>query len=673
MNQSPTKTPPAGPPDPKPPDNQGRMPQLSGRRWLVVLAVVLIFDAIFYYAQLSGSSSASTTTLSYSAFVKRVKADSVKNATITGTQVAGDFKTPYKLSGKTYTHFKTTIAPELVSSVVPLLQRHGITITLKTDSPPAWLGVLSVILQALPLLLLVGLFVFGARQAQQQTQGIFGAGRSRAKLYTEERPSTTFGDVAGVESAKSELREIVHFLKDPTVYLRLGAHIPKGVLLVGPPGTGKTLLARAVAGEANVPFFSISATEFIEMFVGVGASRVRDLFDKAKQASPAIVFVDEIDAIGGARGGAGPFGPSNDERDQTLNQLLVSMDGFEPNEAVVILAATNRPDILDPALLRPGRFDRQVVVDPPDRQGREAILAVHTRNIPLAANVDLGAIARGTPGMSGADLANLANEAALTAARVDRPQVTQEDFEVALDRITLGLKGSPLMNEEERQTVAYHEAGHALVGFSLPNVDPVNRITITPRGRSLGVTQFLPLDDRRNYRRDYLLDRMAVGLGGRSAEEVVFEDITSGAENDLQAVTHIARQMVTQLGMADELGPTYLGGANDNALGGRGYNPYEPKEYSDETAHRIDMAVTRLVNEAHQRAVSILTANRPALDAVAGALVQDESLDRDQFAAIIEETRPALTGATITAGHDGQSSGQKPGTQRASEPITQET
>ncbi|HEY8685187.1 MAG TPA: ATP-dependent zinc metalloprotease FtsH, partial [Chloroflexota bacterium] len=418
-------------------------------------------------------------------------------------------------------------------------------------------------------------------------------------------------------------------------YLRLGARIPKGVLLVGPPGTGKTLLARAVAGEAKVPFFSISATEFVEMFVGVGASRVRDLFDRARKAAPCIIFVDELDAIGGYRGTRGPVGGgSNDEREQTLNQLLVSMDGFEPNEAVIVLAATNRPDVLDPALLRPGRFDRQVEVDPPDRQGREAILKIHTRHIPLASDVDLGDIARATPGMSGADLANLANEAALAAARRGESQVTRANFDEALDRITLGLEGAPLMDEEERRTVAYHEGGHALVAFMLPNVDPVNRITITPRGRSLGVTQFLPVDERRNYRRDYLLSRMAVGLGGRAAEEIVFTDITSGAQNDLQQVTGIARTMVTQLGMADELGPVYLSGSGDNALSGRIYNPWEPKEYSEETGRVVDQAVERLVGGAHDRALETLRTNRAALDAIAAALLQEESLDRDQFTAI---------------------------------------
>ncbi len=494
-------------------------------------------------------------------------------------------------------------------------------------------------LQGLPFLLLIGLFYFGTRAAQRQQQGVFGFGRSQAKLYNEERPSITFADVAGVEAAKGEVSEVVDFLRHPMKYHNLGARIPKGVLLTGPPGTGKTLLARAVAGEASVPFFSISSTEFVEMFVGVGASRVRDLFDKARQASPAIMFIDEIDAIGGRRGSrSGGFG-TNDERETTLNQILVSMDGFEPNEAVIVMAATNRPDVLDPALLRPGRFDRQITLDLPDRRGREAILRIHTRMLPLGPDVRLPELAQATPGMSGADLANLANEAALTAARKDRSKVTRADFDEALDRVTLGVEGAPLMNEEERRTVAYHEGGHALVALMLPNVDPVHRVTITPRGRSLGVTQFRPVDDRRNYRREYLVNRMAVGLGGRSAEEVVFEDITSGAQNDLQQVTRVARAMVTELGMSDELGVVYLGSASDGE-----YNPFEPKEYSDETARRVDEAVLALVDAAHHRARTILTENREALDAVADALLHEESLTRDELTAVVN--RHLLPGAS---------------------------
>jgi cell division protease FtsH len=616
--------------------------RFSGRSWLITLALVIIFDLIFYLPAMNNSSAGPQTTLSYSTFLAQVRANNIATAQVSTDNVNGKFRTPYRTSSNStsFQRYSTTLLPVNDPNLVPLLEQHVVQITGQSTTTPFWLTALSLVLQALPLLFLVGLFYVGARMARSQQQGAFGFGKSRAKLYTEERPSTTFADVAGVESAKAELQEEVDFLRNPAKYRKLGARIPKGVLLVGPPGTGKTLLARAVAGEAHVPFFSISATEFVELFVGVGASRVRDLFDRARASAPSIVFVDEIDAIGARRGGVGPLGGGNDEREQTLNQLLVSMDGFEPNEAVIVLGATNRPDVLDPALLRPGRFDRQVVVDLPDRAGREAILRIHTRHIPLDPSVNLSAIAAATPGMSGADLANLANEAALAAGRRGGATVTQADFDQALDRITLGAPGAALMDEEERRTVAYHEGGHALVALFLPGVDPVHRVTITPRGRSLGVTQFRPVDDRRNYRRDYLLDRMAVGLGGRSAEEVACEEITSGAQSDLQEVTRVARTMVTQLGMAEELGPEYFGGS-DGAVGGRGYVPWEPKEYSDETAQRIDEAVHRLIEEAHQGARDIISAHRASLDAVAATLMREESLDGERLREIVNATLPS--------------------------------
>jgi len=627
------------------PSNQPppRRPRLSGRVWWSVVAITFLFNLIFYYSASRQTTSGPQTPINFSTFTAQVNAHNVGTASFAGNTLSGNFRHPYKDSkGKTYTRYTTTILPELISSMVSSLNRDHADVTLENQTPPAWVGLLSIVLQGLPFLLLVGLLYFSTRMARQQQQGVFGFGRSSAKKYTEERPSTTFADVAGVEAAKEELREVVDFLRDPQKYLKLGARIPKGVLLIGPPGTGKTLLARAVAGEANTAFFSISSTEFVEMFVGVGASRVRDLFERAKAAAPAIVFVDELDGIGGQRGRGGPMGGgTNDEREQTLNQLLVSMDGFEANEAVIILGATNRPDVLDQALLRPGRFDRQVVLDPPDRKGREAILKIHTRQIPLASDIDLTAIAQITPGMTGADLANLANEAALTAARRGEADVNRADFDTALDRITLGSEGAALMDGEERRTVAFHEGGHTLVAMLLPNVDPVHRVTITPRGRSLGVTQFRPIDERRNYRRDYLMDRMAVGMGGRAAEEVACGEITSGAQNDIQQVTRMARAMVTQLGMSDELGPTYFGGGGDDALGGQPYNPWAPKEYSEETARRIDEVVEKLVEEAHQRAVSALSEHRAALDAIAAALVHEESLNRDQLAAIVNDHLPA--------------------------------
>lgn len=612
---------------------------MSGRGLLITLGLFLVVDLLFYGRYLNQAQSPIQVT--YRTFLNQLHAHNLKpDIDVSSSQVCGSFKKPYLHNNTHYAKYCSDILGQVVSSVSKMLQSKGLLKDFQPASVPAWESILNLGLTFLPLLFFVGLIVFFMRAARQQSQGIFGFGQNRGKLYTEDRPSTTFSDVAGVDAAKNELTEVVDFLKQPAKYHKLGAHIPKGVLLVGPPGTGKTLLARAIAGEANVPFLAISATEFVELFVGVGASRVRDLFTRAKAVAPSIVFIDEIDAIGGSRAGRGPMSGGNDEREQTLNQMLVSMDGFEPNEAVIVLAATNRPDNLDPALLRPGRFDREVVVDPPDRKGREAILKIHSRNIPLAGSVNLGRVAQMTPGMSGADLANLCNEAALSAARKNKGEVTEQDFTYALDRVTLGLEGSPLMNEEERRTVAYHEAGHALVAFCLPNVDPVSRITITPRGRSLGVTQFLPVDDRRNYPREYLVNRMAVGMGGRSSEEIVFDDITSGAQNDLQMVTNVARTMVTQLGMAPDLGPTYLGGAGDDSLHGRPYNPFEPKEYSDTTAAKIDEAVSRLVREAHERALEILSQQRKALDAVAGALLKEESLDRDEFTSVVNAHLP---------------------------------
>ncbi len=631
-------SPPTGGVDDPSARNKNQRPGMSNRMWWLFVLGFVIFNLFFYGARMAaGNQTNPSVALSYSAFVSQIRAGNIAIANVTTDTVDGTFRHPYKdpATGKTFSHYNTSLVSQLVSTVVPMLEKHGARVNLQSQAVPAWANVLGLFLQSLPFLLLIALFYFGTRAARQQQQGIFGFGRSRAKLYTEEQPRTTFDDVAGVEAAKNELKEIVDFLRDPAKYHRLGARIPKGVLLVGPPGTGKTLLARAVAGEAHVPFFSISSSEFVEMFVGVGASRVRDLFEQAKAASPAIVFVDEIDAIGGRRGGpgAGRVG-ANDEREQTLNQLLTSMDGFEPNEALIVMAATNRPDVLDPALLRPGRFDRQVTLDPPDRRGREAILKIHTRHIPLAPDVDLAAIAQATPGMTGADLANLSNEAALNAARKGESAVQQADLDEALDRITLGSEGSPLMDEQERRTVAYHEGGHSLVALLLPNVDPIHRVTITPRGRSLGVTQFRPLDDRRNYRRDYLISRLAVGMGGRAAEEIACGDITSGGQNDFQQVMRMARAMVMQLGMSDELGPAYFGG-DDDAVNGLTYTPWEPKDYSDETADRIDRAVLRLVSEAHERAREVLTQNRAILDEIAAGLMRDETLDAEELQTIV--------------------------------------
>src|SRR5690606_5673986 len=471
-----------------------------------------------------------------------------------------------------------------------------------------------------------GFFIWSARRAQGQMGNVFGFGRSQAREYNAERPQVTFADVAGQDNAKQELEEIVDFLKEPDKYVALGARIPRGVLLVGPPGTGKTLMARAVAGEANVAFFSLAASEFVEMFVGVGASRVRDLFKRAKENAPSIIFIDEIDAVGRRRGTG--LGGGHDEREQTLNQLLAEMDGFDQNESVIILAATNRADVLDPALLRPGRFDRQVTVGAPDRKGREAILRIHVKGKPLADDVNLSDIAKATIGFSGADLANLANEAALHAARAARKRITMRDFSDAFERIVLGIKSPPLANEHERRLTAYHEAGHALVAALTPHADPLFKITIVPRGQALGVTTFLPEDDRRNYSKSQLLARIYVGLGGRAAEEIVLGEVSTGALGDIRQVTNIARRMVTQFGMSEKLGLVDLSHEEDQPF--LGYSIQRNVPYSDETLAEIDKEIKRIISEAYDHVVSLLKSNRGKLDALAEELLNNEIVERER-------------------------------------------
>ncbi|MDX2163151.1 MAG: ATP-dependent zinc metalloprotease FtsH [bacterium] len=520
-----------------------------------------------------------------------------------------------------YSAFNATQLPINDPELAATLRQNGVTLVGQFNQPNL---LLSILLNFAPFLLLLGFLIWSARGAQRQMTGVFGFGRTQAREYNREKPKITFVDVAGQEAAKSELVEIVDFLREPDKYIALGARIPRGVLLVGPPGTGKTLLARAVAGEANVAFFSIAASEFVEMFVGVGASRVRDLFNKAKASAPSIVFIDEIDAVGRQRGAG--LGGGNDEREQTLNQMLAEMDGFDQTESVIVMAATNRPDVLDPALLRPGRFDRQVTVALPDRQGRHDILKVHTRGKPLASDIDLMALARATIGFSGADIANLANEAALSAARGNRKKITSRDFSDAFDRIVLGTQSPPLSNENERRVVAYHEAGHALVAALTPGTDPVFKVTIVPRGQALGVTAMLPEDDRRNYSRTELLKRMVVLLGGRAAEQVTFGEITSGASNDLRRVTQMARQMVAQLGMSDRLGQVNFG--DDERQPFLGYSLSQGRNYSEETASQIDAEVRRLVDESYDEALALLQANRDKLDNLANELLTNEIVER---------------------------------------------
>jgi cell division protease FtsH len=610
----------------------------SWLRWLIFLIVI---NLLFYAPLLFGSASGGPTiNLSYTNFLQQVELSNVKDVTLTGNAVSGDFKTPLKQtsSGTTtsYTRFTSYVPETGDPSLLPTLEKNAVQVTAQPVQIPWWQTALTILLNALPVLLLLyfGYMTLRSVSQSQQGGGLFGVGRSRAKLYNEERPSTTFADVAGADEAKADLQEEIEFLREPQRYLAIGAHIPKGVLLVGPPGTGKTLLARAVAGEAGVPFYSASGTDFVELFVGVGASRVRDLFEQAKKNAPCIIFVDEIDAIGRTRSGASAFA-SNDEREQTLEQLLVEMDGFESNQAVIVLAATNRPDVLDPALLRPGRFDRQVTIDLPERRGREAILTIHARNVPLASDVNLEDLARVTPGFSGADLENLVNEAALSAARRGSAQVSRQDFENALDKLQLGGKREALMDERERRTVAYHEGGHALVAAVLPDLDPLYKVTIVPRGRALGVTQFRPEEDRRNLPRTYLLERLAVALGGRSAEELALGEITTGAENDLKAASQLARRMVTEWGMGEHNGPVVYDLADGNSYLSQPQPEGHPRVYSEATASRLDAEVERLMTDAHQQARSVLTEHREVLDRLAQALLQEEVLERDQVLAIV--------------------------------------
>jgi cell division protease FtsH len=522
------------------------------------------------------------------------------------------------------------------------LQAENVMLEIKPPSP--WLGVATALGYILPFVILAGVFWFVFRQAQGSNNAALSFGKSRARMFTGDQPSVTFQDVAGVEEAKEELSEVVEFLREPEKFISLGARIPKGVLLVGPPGTGKTLLAKAVSGEAGVPFFSISGSEFVEMFVGVGASRVRDLFDQAKRHSPCIVFVDEIDAVGRQRGAG--LGGSHDEREQTLNQMLVEMDGFDTDTNVIIMAATNRPDILDPALLRPGRFDRRVVLDRPDMRGREAILRVHTKGKPLSTDVDLSVLSRSTPGFVGADLENLVNEAAILAARRNKKVIGQPEMEEAIERVIAGPeRKSRLISEEEKRIVAYHEAGHAVVMNVLPQADPVHKVSIIARGMTGGYTLTLPEEDRTLMPRKKLMADLIGLLGGRAAEELVFDDITSGAANDLERVTRVARSMVTRLGMSDRLGPMVYGQKEELIFLGREIS--EQRDYSESVAEEIDAEVRGIVNEAYERARQTLVEYRDKLDAVAQRLLEVETISREEFEAIFPPPYPKNSGTPV--------------------------
>jgi len=609
----------------------GQTPQRGPgiNRWLLIIVLVML--GIYAYSYLNPANTSNTSNrdeLTYSSFYSQINDGNIKTAVFNGqTDITGQFQHPV---GQ-YTQYHVIQLPNGDNQLPQLLLSKGaVVISQPPQDNSFWLNLLIALI---PWVLVIGLFVFLTRRAGQGQQGIFSFGKSRAKLILEDRPTTTFADVAGVDESKYELQEVVEFLKTPQKFQRLGGKIPRGVLLVGPPGTGKTLLARAVAGEAGVPFYSMSGSEFVEVLVGVGASRVRDLFDQAKKAAPSIIFIDEIDAVGRQRGTSIN---SNDEREQTLNQLLVEMDGFDTHQAVVVIGATNRPDGLDIALLRPGRFDRRVTVDRPDWNGRLAILKIHSRDVPLGPDVDLLTIARSTPGMVGADLANLVNEAALLAARRNLDRVTQKCFTEALDKILLGAERPLVLSEEDLKVVAYHEGGHALTGLLSEHADPVTKVTIVPRGQALGVTMSTPLDDRYNYSKEYLLAQIVTALGGRASEQVAIGHITTGAENDLQRVTAIARQMVIRWGMSERLGTISFSERSSPFMGVN--DSVAPSDYSETTAEAIDDEVERIVSTCYARAVELLTTHRPTLDRIAQELRRHEVIDARQLQEIMEET-----------------------------------
>jgi len=586
--------------------------------WAVILASCLVL----YQVVKQGSAGPKEKEISYSEFVSQVQQGDVESVTINGTLVQGKFRNNTKET------FRTTLLAQ-DQDMAKILREKNVVVNVKDANAGNW-G--TWVMTFSPFILFGVLWFIMIRQMQTGGSKALSFGKSRARLLSMQQKKVTFKDVAGVDEAKEELREIIEFLREAQKFQKLGGRIPKGVLLVGPPGTGKTLLARAVAGEANVPFFSISGSDFVEMFVGVGASRVRDLFEQGKKNAPCIIFIDEIDAVGRHRGAG--LGGGHDEREQTLNQLLVEMDGFESNEGVILIAATNRPDVLDPALLRPGRFDRRVVVSRPDVRGREEILRVHTRKIPLNDDVDLMVLARGTPGFSGADLANIVNEAALNAARQNRKTVLMYDFEVSKDKVMMGAeRKSLLLTDEEKKVTAYHEAGHALVAAKLPHSDPLHKVTIIPRGMALGVTMQLPETDKHNYTRDYLETRIAIMMGGRLAEEIFLTTMTTGAGNDIEQATELARRMVCEFGMSS-LGPLTFGKKEEQIFLGREINQH--RDYSEDTAIKIDLEVRRFVDEGYARAKHVLENDREALIRLALALLEREVLDSNEIKLVIE-------------------------------------
>jgi cell division protease FtsH len=611
----------------------------------MVWACIIAFGMVLISWVTKGANMGKTTEIGYSDLLDKIEAGQVQDATIQGTDVHGHLK-------GVKDEFHTTISGSTADNLAKELHTAKTHFDLKDPQSNNFL--VQALISLAPFVLLIGIWFFFMRQMQAGGNKAMSFGKSRARLLSMQQKKITFKEVAGVDEAKEELKEIIEYLREPAKFQKLGGRIPKGVLLVGPPGTGKTLLARAVAGEANVPFFSISGSDFVEMFVGVGASRVRDLFEQGKKNAPCIIFIDEIDAVGRHRGAG--LGGGHDEREQTLNQLLVEMDGFESNDGVILVAATNRPDVLDPALLRPGRFDRRVVVGLPDVRGREEILAVHVKKVPVSDDTNLNVLARGTPGFSGADLANMVNEAALSAARMNRKQVTMYDFEVAKDKVLMGAeRKSMLLTEEEKRVTAYHEAGHALVSFMREHSDPIHKVTIIPRGMALGVTIFLP-GDRHNYTREYLEANLAIAYGGRVAEEIFLNQMSTGAGSDIESATDLARRMVCEYGMS-RLGPLTFGKKEEQIFLGREIAQH--RDFSEETARQIDLEVRRLIDEAYQSAHGLVETNADAMHRIASALLERETIDADEVKMLIEgkelpPLRSNLATPSDKGGHDVQ-------------------
>jgi len=613
------------PEDPIKPDPNQRLGNMSkNAAFLMLMGLALLF-----LIQTVRSQETAPARISYSQFLEYLDEGRVHKVTFRDRAMEGEFRSPVTIEGQEYVSFASRTPGDVGDGLLAQLAGEGVIVD--AEEPQAGWG--TFLLGALPWLLFIAFWIWIFRTMQGGGNRAFQFGRSKAKLISPDTPKVTFADVAGADEAKEELQEIIEFLKDPAKFSRLGGRLPKGVLLVGPPGTGKTLLARAVAGEAGRPFFQMSGSDFVEMFVGVGASRVRDLFEQGKAHAPCIIFVDEIDAVGRHRGAG--LGGGHDEREQTLNALLVEMDGFESNEGVILLAATNRPDVLDPALLRPGRFDRQVVVDAPDVKGREGILRVHAKKLPLADDVELSLIARGTPGMSGADLANICNEAALLAARRSGEKVSMADFEQAKDKVMLGTeRRSLVLTEQERTLTAYHEAGHAVLGLRIPGLDPVHKVTIVPRGRALGITASLPEEDRHSYTKEWMESQLAMLFGGRVAEELIFgpDDVTTGAGNDIERATSMARRMVTTFGMSDVIGLVAVADNEQEVFLGREIS--QRRTVSEHTQRIVDQEVKRIIDEAHQKAHDVLNENKELLESIAQALLERETLDREDIKAL---------------------------------------